>query len=470
MARYCGEKNPMVLLENAKQFQQRCLVDGKSLFTDLQVWTTQYCDELHHCFIDNPDASDADFFTKLEGQLKSGSAEMKVLAAEMLWLMFVCPSKTYPATKRQSIERVFSWSGHQISTDARQQYLSDEALTGVGSSGTAYNTLRWRELNYCIRMASEFLKLTAPDRIALLADHVNFASWLETIPENNSRQLRHMLLFLFFPDFHERIFGNTDREAILLSLGGLSKKQYNQLTCAQADNELLKLRKKFETEFGTTELDYYVEPLKDKWATSKPATQVAMNTVNEASTTYKAQQNQTQNVSLNRILYGPPGTGKTYNTIFEALAIVDPLFLANHRNNYEKIKERFDELIDKNKIGFVTFHQSFSYEDFVEGVKANTTTTDQVTYDIEEGIFKRMCVVGQSRAGILQTSTNSNLDIAGRKVWKMSLGDTQGDDAFVFQQCVDNGYVLLGYGYDIDFTGANDRLSVTDFYKRKGVV
>lgn len=470
MARYCGEKNPTVLLENAKQFQQRCLVQGESLLTDLPVWTLANCEAFVHYFIDNPDEGDDDFLQKLEGQLSTATAEVKILAAEMLWLMFLCPSNTGPLSKRQSLERVISWSGLQIDPAIKTHYLSDDALSGVGSAGTAYNTGRWRELNYCIRMAAALLKLSPEQRLELFNDHLLFAKWLEAIPENESRQLRHMLLFLFFPDFNERIFGNTDRQAILLSLGGLSKKQYNQLTCAQADTELLKLRKKFEAELGTTELDYYVEPLKSKWSNSKPVAQVAINTINEASSTYKVQQNHTNNVSLNRILYGPPGTGKTYNTIFEALAIVDPNFLANNRHDYGKIKQRFDELIDKNKIGFVTFHQSFSYEDFVEGLKASTTETGQVTYDIEDGIFKRMCAVGEARAEVQQTSTNTHVDISDRKVWKMSLGDTQGDDAFVYQQCVKNDYVLLGYGYDIDFSAANDRQGVTDAYKRKGVV
>lgn len=466
MARYCGEKNPTVLLENAKQFQQRCLVEGKSLFTDLSVWTTQYCDEFHHCFIDNPDPGDASFFTKLEGQLAAGSAEVKVLAAEMLWLMFLCPSNTGFESKQQSIELVFSWCGYQLTPSARAQYLSEEALTGVGSSGTAYNTLRWRELNYCIRMTSAFLKLPEQERTALLADHASFALWLESIPENESRQLRHMLLFLFFPDFNERIFGNTDRQSILLNLAGISSKQYNKLTCAEVDNELLKLRKKFEEEFGRTDLDYYFEPLKSMW---KNTAQIVADEVAEPSKIYQMNAIETNDVNLNRILYGPPGTGKTYNTINEALAIVDPVFLALHSQDRRKIKARFDELVEKNRIGFVTFHQSFTYEDFVEGLKANNTEAGQVSYDIEDGIFKRMCAVGSARPELPQVKTNSHIDITGRKVWKMSLGDTLGEDAFIYKQCIENDYVLLGYGYDIDFTSGGDRQGVIDIYKQKGV-
>ncbi|HAT41053.1 MAG TPA: hypothetical protein DCS87_04915 [Rheinheimera sp.] len=466
MARYCGEKNPMVLLENAKQFQQRCLVDGKSLFTDLPVWTATNCDSFAHYFIDNPDEGDDDFLQKLEGQLASAAVEVKILAAEMLWLMFLCPSNTGPTSKRQSIERVISWSGLQIDPAISAQYLSDVALSGVGSAGTAYNTGRWRELNYCIRMTGALLKLSPEQRVELFNDHLLFAKWLEAIPENESRQLRHMLLFLFFPDFNERIFGKTDRRSILLNLAGIPNKQISKFSAFQIDSELLKLRKQYEKEFGTAELDYYVEPLKSQW---KNAEQTVVKGVTEPSKLYQVNVIKTSTQSLNRILYGPPGTGKTYNTINTALEIVDPDYLSRHGADRSLIKARFDELVEKNRIGFVTFHQSFSYEDFVEGLKANNTENGQVTYDIEDGIFKRMCAVGSLRPELPQVKTNSHIDIAGRQVWKMSLGDTQGEDAFIYEQCIENGYVLLGYGYDIDFTTGKDRQGVIDIYKQKGV-
>jgi 5-methylcytosine-specific restriction protein B len=94
--------------------------------------------------------------------------------------------------------------------------------------------------------------------------------------------------------------------------------------------------------------------------------------------------------SLNRILYGPPGTGKTYNTINEALAIVDPAYLTEYEHDRHKIKARFDELVTKNRIGFVTFHQSFSYEDFVEGLKANSDN-GVLSYSVDPGVFKSIC-------------------------------------------------------------------------------
>lgn len=466
MAKFCGDMNSAHLIANAKKFQKRCLLQGKSLFTDKAIWTSEYCADLIHYFIDNPDEGSGDFFEKLEGQLASASAEVKILAAEMLWLMFLCPSNTGPASKRQSIERVFSWSGYTIDQANRELYLSDAALTGVGSAGTAYNTGRWRELVYLIRVTQALLKLDPQQRTALFQNHQNFAKWLEAIPENESRQLRHMLLFLFFPDFNERIFGKNHRRSILLNLGKISNKQYAKMSACEIDQALLDLRKQFEAEYGTSDLDYYDEPLKSRWKNTKVQLTAGVDELKEG---YQVSQAKTNKVSLNRILYGPPGTGKTYHTVNEALAIVDPEFLSQHIADRRRLKARFDELVTKNRIGLVTFHQSFSYEDFVEGLKASNTESGQVNYEIEDGIFKRMCAIGNARPDMPQTRSHSSIDIAGRKVWKMSLGDTQGDDAYIYQQCIESDYVLLGYGYDINFSGATDRQGIINTYKSKGV-
>lgn len=93
---------------------------------------------------------------------------------------------------------------------------------------------------------------------------------------------------------------------------------------------------------------------------------------------------------LNVIFYGPPGTGKTYTTVTQALKIVAPEYYAQFKNDREKLKTHFDALKKQGKIFFCTFHQSFSYEDFIEGIRANTED-GQIEYKIEDGIFKKIC-------------------------------------------------------------------------------
>lgn len=102
------------------------------------------------------------------------------------------------------------------------------------------------------------------------------------------------------------------------------------------------------------------------------------------------------NQPLNRILFGAAGTGKTYQTINHALSIIEDKSLEDlELEEREDLKNRFDEYKDKGQIKFVTFHQSFSYEDFVEGIRAETVEDSDgkknIEYSIISGVFKSLC-------------------------------------------------------------------------------
>lgn len=103
---------------------------------------------------------------------------------------------------------------------------------------------------------------------------------------------------------------------------------------------------------------------------------------------------------LNQILYGPPGTGKTFNTISKAIEIVDNRFYKANINNRPALTQRFKDLLITEKdwstangqIAFITFHQSMSYEDFVEGIKPDLTQEgSNIKYQIEPGLFRKIC-------------------------------------------------------------------------------
>ena len=99
----------------------------------------------------------------------------------------------------------------------------------------------------------------------------------------------------------------------------------------------------------------------------------------------------------NIILQGAPGTGKTYNTAAIALSILrmDYVDFSNH----ESVMKKYKEYVDKGQIGFVTFHQSMDYEDFVEGLKPEIIEGG-INYKVEEGIFKQICKKARTKDNI----------------------------------------------------------------------
>lgn len=98
--------------------------------------------------------------------------------------------------------------------------------------------------------------------------------------------------------------------------------------------------------------------------------------------------NSITNQPLNQILYGPPGTGKTYHCINKALEIIGEKIEGSTRKDLKAI---FDEKVKEGQIVFTTFHQSMSYEDFIEGLKPETDADGNISYPVQSGIFKTIC-------------------------------------------------------------------------------
>ena len=97
--------------------------------------------------------------------------------------------------------------------------------------------------------------------------------------------------------------------------------------------------------------------------------------------------------SLNQILYGPPGTGKTWNTVNYALAIIEDKSLDElEREDRQEVKRRFDKLKAGGQIAMVTFHQNFTYEDFIEGIRPvlGDGESENIKYELSKGVFRRI--------------------------------------------------------------------------------
>lgn len=150
---------------------------------------------------------------------------------------------------------------------------------------------------------------------------------------------------------------------------------------------------------------------------------------------------------LNQILYGPPGTGKTYNTVLKAMSIIDNTDYKDvSEEQYSTLKTRFDELKQAGQIEFITFHQSYSYEEFVEGIKPYIPEWDaldnvDVKYIGENGIFKRICKKAETP---IIKNVDSNLELnENPKIWKVSLMKTGEND--IRKDCMENNRIRIGF-------------------------
>ncbi len=162
-------------------------------------------------------------------------------------------------------------------------------------------------------------------------------------------------------------------------------------------------------------------------------------------------------MTLNSILFGPPGTGKTYATFSKAVQMCDG---ALPEGGETSVRERFEQLRLEGRVSFVTFHQSYGYEEFVEGLRP-VSKDGQVVYEVQPGAFKRACHAAKLRGKI--NPGLSGKPLRERTMYKMSLGATWNQEGTtVFDYCVQNNCVLLGWGNDIDFADCPDKEGIVN--------
>lgn len=170
------------------------------------------------------------------------------------------------------------------------------------------------------------------------------------------------------------------------------------------------------------------------------------DTMHQASTTISAS-------ATNLILYGPPGTGKTFTTAAEAVRLCgEPV-----PQDRAELMAVYQRLVAAGRIEFVTFHQSMSYEDFVEGRQPMTGAdgegeAESAGFRLEtvHGIFRRIAKRAETSRG--RSSGDDMIRLEGRQVFKMSIGEANNpEDAHLFEESIEGGYTLLGFD-DIDWS------------------
>ena len=180
-------------------------------------------------------------------------------------------------------------------------------------------------------------------------------------------------------------------------------------------------------------------------------------------------------INKNTLLYGAPGTGKTYSTVQYAVSIIEENPLETiQAEGYDNVLTRYLGYKNDGLIEFTTFHQSFGYEEFIEGIRPVVFANDDadngkgIEYEVHDGIFKAFC----DKAG-MPVGDGTDVDFRmgkNPKVWKVSLGGT-GENT-LRSDCMENGYIRIaldGYGETIsDSMDYNEggKMVLNAFYNR----
>ena len=150
----------------------------------------------------------------------------------------------------------------------------------------------------------------------------------------------------------------------------------------------------------------------------------------------------------NVILTGAPGTGKT----FMAKTVAARMILEREIKDFDKDLTEEEKKQVESQTGFVQFHPSYDYTDFVEGLRPKQVDgSDQIGFERKDGVFKKFCekaILSSSVTEDIWKELNENPTI-----WKVSLEKT-GDNP-TRTDCLKNGYIRLGwsnYGDVADFS------------------
>lgn len=149
----------------------------------------------------------------------------------------------------------------------------------------------------------------------------------------------------------------------------------------------------------------------------------------------------TMEYAKNMILYGPPGTGKTYNSVIYAVAICEGIDVKEiQKESYSDVLDRYNALKSSGRIEFTTFHQSYGYEEFIEGIKPVMNDDGNLSYTIEDGAFKTFC----KRASAVEVHSDALTQLKKNPhIWGVILGGTKEKD--LPDECYKNGYIKIGF-------------------------
>ncbi|WP_290487790.1 MULTISPECIES: AAA family ATPase [unclassified Akkermansia] len=249
------------------------------------------------------------------------------------------------------------------------------------------------------------------------------------------------------------VYGNTYGyyNRLVTSFGEKVKKKYNCPDCVDREDDRTERNQVWVIPF----VGRYVTENGNKRYSWKLRDELKEALMNMDITEVSLEEKNVTDVGLNTIFYGPPGTGKTYHTVIYSVAIIEnKKWIEIEKENYSDVLERYSRYKAEGRIEFTTFHQSYGYEEFIEGIKPILTSEDgidgetgDIQYSVQPGIFKKFCEKAQHPSTL---KTKNFCFRESPNIWKVSLWGTGNNP--VRSECLKNGHIRIGwddYGKDI---------------------
>jgi len=383
------------VLAAAAEFRQRCLVEGRGLLIpSWDAWDVPTIDAIFHNLIETPNLGPGTFAEKLQVQLADLSDGAHEVIADALAVYLLYPADFLPETKRSQVRQPLEWRG----LSAEDFGIVDRAFESpVGGAGMYYVQRRDQQLGFILAFAraarTQAVDLRDRRVLVSLADDVALPFLIERAHERISARTvsgaRNVLLFLLAPDYFEGIASTNHKRKIAERWADLSGGERD------LDAQLFQIRRALSDRYGEG-FNYYSGDIRAEWDAAQPrpsarplparvgpvgrdeppspaveadvvglgtlADQVNMPLEDlELLDTLLATKGQV-------IIEGPPGSGKTY--------------LAEHFADY------FSR--PGGQVEMVQFHQSYGYEDFIQGIRPRTDA-GTISYRLVDGAFKRFC-------------------------------------------------------------------------------
>jgi len=347
LARY-SEHDTGKIYQAAADFRTKCLLqDGSLLFDGASVWRPDALDRIHKVFVATPDEGDRTFIDKFRDQIGQAGQDVIRLAAEILCVYFLFPSSVGGARKRQIVNEVLGWARDTL---PEPHVVSGAFANGIGSGGQGYNTRRPFEIAFLIELVIAWKKLSPDQQAEVAADPWRFQAFVDSIEDGESKQLRHMLLHLLFPDYFERIASGNHKRRVIKAFSGLVDRD-----AEDEDHAIWAIRQELEKLLPGQQLDFYQSPLVEAWYDESEGT--------SDGAPLEMVQHKRQIV-----LYGPPGTGKTFRAKRLAERIIRSAALSQMGPaRYFQSQEEVAAAI-KSNVHRLQLHPAYSYEDFIRAL------------------------------------------------------------------------------------------------------